>query len=254
MEAQSFGVPLGFGGPYCPAFIATRENMCAKCRGACGQTVDKQGRRRICCDSGAREQHIAARRRRQISVPNQALVSTDGQYFYDRLRQGRLKELARQNCKDATLPAIRQAGQSSVRRCATLQRNSWSRPAKSLMPSTAACSAQDGRRLAIEKFFPELGKRGSMVLHGTDNAQRNSDTAVGLVAEKRALRAICQGESRRGGRETYHAQARSGNQNERLIFREIGWQSAYKLPALDVPGSTPQKLLGSSERKTACPR
>src|ERR1700733_11495075 len=44
MEAQSFGVPLGFGGPYC-GVIATREKFVRQMPGRLvGQTTDKQGR------------------------------------------------------------------------------------------------------------------------------------------------------------------------------------------------------------------
>src|SRR5260370_5354680 len=43
MEAQSFGVPLGFGGPYC-GVIATRGKFRRQMPGRLGgQTVDKQG-------------------------------------------------------------------------------------------------------------------------------------------------------------------------------------------------------------------
>jgi len=38
MEAQSFGVPLGFGGPYCGVMLP-KKNMCGRCRGV---LLDKQ--------------------------------------------------------------------------------------------------------------------------------------------------------------------------------------------------------------------
>src|SRR5579862_5362079 len=58
MEAQSFGVPLGFGGPYC-GVIATREKFVRQMPGRLvGQTVDKQGRRGFVLTLATREQHI----------------------------------------------------------------------------------------------------------------------------------------------------------------------------------------------------
>src|SRR5271165_1675268 len=60
MEAQSFGVPLGFGGPYC-GVIATREQYVRQMPGRLvGQTVDKQGRRGFVLTLATREQHIPA--------------------------------------------------------------------------------------------------------------------------------------------------------------------------------------------------
>src|SRR5206468_599808 len=45
MEAQSFGVPMGFGGPYC-GVIATKEKFVRQMPGRlAGQTVDKKGKR-----------------------------------------------------------------------------------------------------------------------------------------------------------------------------------------------------------------
>src|SRR6266487_383548 len=45
MEAQSFGVPLGFGGPYC-GVIATREQFVRQMPGRLvGQTTDRSGKR-----------------------------------------------------------------------------------------------------------------------------------------------------------------------------------------------------------------
>jgi len=45
MEAQSFGVPLGFGGPYC-GVIATRESNVRQMPGRLvGQTTDRNGKR-----------------------------------------------------------------------------------------------------------------------------------------------------------------------------------------------------------------
>ena len=59
MEAQSFGVPLGFGGPYC-GVIATREKNVRQMPGRLvGQTVDKQGKRGFVLTLATREQHLS---------------------------------------------------------------------------------------------------------------------------------------------------------------------------------------------------
>src|SRR5207245_6760229 len=58
MEAQSFGVPLGFGGPYC-GVIATREQFGRQMPGQLvGQTTDRNGKRGFVLTLATREPHI----------------------------------------------------------------------------------------------------------------------------------------------------------------------------------------------------
>ena len=69
MEAQSFGVPLGFGGPYC-GVIATREKFVRQMPGRLvGQTNDKQGKRGLCSRWRRASSTSAARRRLPTFAP-----------------------------------------------------------------------------------------------------------------------------------------------------------------------------------------
>ncbi len=97
MEAQSFGVPLGFGGPYC-GVIATREKFVRQMPGRLvGQTVDKQGRRGFVLTLATREQHIRREKATSNICTNQALVALMVNIFMNVYGKVGLKELAKQN-------------------------------------------------------------------------------------------------------------------------------------------------------------
>ncbi|HEV8383686.1 MAG TPA: aminomethyl-transferring glycine dehydrogenase subunit GcvPA, partial [Candidatus Acidoferrales bacterium] len=58
LEAQSFGMPPSYGGPYA-GVIATKEKFVRQMPGRlAGQTTDKEGRRGFCLTLATREQHI----------------------------------------------------------------------------------------------------------------------------------------------------------------------------------------------------
>src|SRR5262249_29117131 len=97
MEAQSFGVPLGFGGPYC-GVIATREQFVRQMPGRLvGQTVDKKGKRGFVLTLATREQHIRREKATSNICTNQALVALMANIFMTVYGKVGLRELAKQN-------------------------------------------------------------------------------------------------------------------------------------------------------------
>src|SRR5262249_8922837 len=97
LEAQSFGVPVGFGGPYC-GVIATREAYVRQMPGRlAGQTVDRSGKRGFVLTLATREQHIRREKATSNICTNQALVALMANIFMTVYGKVGLRELAKQN-------------------------------------------------------------------------------------------------------------------------------------------------------------
>jgi len=96
-EAQSFGVPLGFGGPYV-GFMATRSKLVRQLPGRLvGQTTDSEGRRAFVMTLTTREQHIRRERATSNICTNQGLCALRVVIYLALLGKTGLRELARVN-------------------------------------------------------------------------------------------------------------------------------------------------------------
>jgi glycine dehydrogenase subunit 1 len=105
MEAQSFGVPLGYGGPYC-GVIATRQEFVRQMPGRLvGQTNDKNGKRGFVLTLATREQHIRREKATSNICTNQALIALMANIFMTVYGKVGLRELAKQNLAKATYAA-----------------------------------------------------------------------------------------------------------------------------------------------------
>lgn len=96
-EAQSFGLPLGFGGPYL-GFMATREEFLRQLPGRIvGETVDQENRRGYVLTLSTREQHIKRERATSNICTNQAWCAVRAAIYMATLGRRGLMEIARAN-------------------------------------------------------------------------------------------------------------------------------------------------------------
>jgi glycine dehydrogenase subunit 1 len=187
MEAQSFGVPLGFGGPYC-GVIATREKFVRQMPGRlAGQTVDRDGKRGFVLTLATREQHIRREKATSNICTNQALVALMVNIFMTVYGKVGLKELAKQNLAKSAYAADQFGKHAKVLFQGAPRFNEF------VVQTTEDPRVINGRLLGhkivgglpLAKFFPELGNAALWCC--TEMTTRTSiDTAVGILAESEA--------------------------------------------------------------------
>ncbi len=184
MEAQSFGVPLGFGGPYC-GVIATREAYVRQMPGRLvGQTTDRNGKRGFVLTLATREQHIRREKATSNICTNQALIALMANIFMTVYGKVGLKELAKQNLAKAAY-AAQQFGKHG-----TLLFDTAPRFNEFVVQTSEDPYAINSRLLGhkvvgglpLKKFYPELGNASLWCC--TELTSRSMiDTAVGHVSD-----------------------------------------------------------------------
>jgi glycine dehydrogenase subunit 1 len=101
MEAQSFGVALSYGGPYC-GVLAAKEKYLRQMPGRLvGETKDTKGRRGFVLTLSTREQHIRREKATSNICTNQALVALMTTIFLTVYGKQGMRELAIQNLAKA---------------------------------------------------------------------------------------------------------------------------------------------------------
>jgi len=184
LEVQSFGVPLGFGGPYC-GVIATRHEYVRQMPGRLvGQTTDRNGKRGFVLTLATREQHIRREKATSNICTNQALMALMATIFMTVYGKVGLAELAKQNLAKAAY-ATEQLGKH-----AKLLFPGAPRFHEFVIQTSEDPHAINNRMLGhkivgglpLSKFYPELGNAALWCC--TELTTRTAiDTAVGFIAQ-----------------------------------------------------------------------
>jgi glycine dehydrogenase subunit 1 len=105
LEAQSFGVAISYGGPFC-GVIATKEKYIRQMPGRlAGQTLDADGQRGFVLTLSTREQHIRREKATSNICTNQALVALMATIFLTVYGKQGVRDLAIQNLAKADFAA-----------------------------------------------------------------------------------------------------------------------------------------------------
>jgi len=165
LEAQSFGVAVGYGGPYC-GVIACKEKFLRQMPGRLvGETKDKNGKRGFVLTLSTREQHIRREKATSNICTNQALVALMTTIFLVVYGKQGLRELAEQNlAKAAYLRGVLKAAGASTKFEGTPSFHEF------VVTSAETTSALNERLLGkqivggldLAKWYPELGESATL--------------------------------------------------------------------------------------------
>ena len=186
MEAQSFGVALSYGGPFC-GVIAAKEQFLRQMPGRLvGQTVDSNGYRGFVLTLATREQHIRREKATSNICTNQALVALMATIFLAVYGKEGIRELAEHNLAKADYAAQMLAAQPGAKLLFT-----GAPRFHEFVLSTVEDSSVWGKRLLDEKiiggldltrWYPELGN--ATLWCATELITRETiDTAAKVLAE-----------------------------------------------------------------------
>src|SRR5665213_557508 len=186
LEAQSFGVAVGFGGPYC-GVIACKEKFLRQMPGRLvGETKDRNGKRGWVLTLSTREQHIRREKATSNICTNQALMALMATIFLTVYGKQGLRELAEQNlAKAAYLRSALKAAGASTKFEGT---PSFHEFVLTSADSAAALNAklldkQIIGGLALSKWYPELGENATLWCATELMTKAQMDAAADVVQE-----------------------------------------------------------------------
>jgi len=189
LEAQSFGVAVGFGGPYC-GVIACKEKFLRQMPGRLvGETKDTNGKRGWVLTLSTREQHIRREKATSNICTNQALVAMMVTIFLTVYGKQGLRELAEQNLAKAAYlrKALLDAG-------AVTKFDGAPRFHEFVLTTKESAAAVNAKLLekqivgglGLGKWYPELGESATLWCATELTTKAQMDAAAKVLAGARA--------------------------------------------------------------------
>jgi glycine dehydrogenase subunit 1 len=190
MEAQSYGVALGYGGPYC-GVIACKEKFLRQMPGRLiGETKDMNGKRGFVLTMSTREQHIRREKATSNICTNQALVAMMTTIFLTVYGKQGMKELAEQNLAKAHYAqgALSKAAGVKVLFDGAPRFHEFvlELPKSAAETNTALLDDKIIGGLALQKWYPELGPNASLWCATELTTRKQIDAAATSLAGKKA--------------------------------------------------------------------
>ena len=192
LEAQSFGVALSYGGPYC-GVIATKEKYMRQMPGRlAGETKDKKGRRGYVLTLSTREQHIRREKATSNICTNQALVALMATIYLTVYGKQGLRELAEQClAKSRYMVSELKKGGATLPFAGT----PWfhetvvvtEEPADAVNTQLLENKIIGG--LSLKKWYPELGN-ASLWCATEQNTRAQMDAAAHVLAGDKVLAGV----------------------------------------------------------------
>ena len=162
LEAQSFGVAVGFGGPYC-GVIACKEKFLRQMPGRLvGETLDKNGKRGWVLTLSTREQHIRREKATSNICTNQALMAMMTTIYLTVYGKQGLKELAEQNLAKAAYLRSVLPGEVKFEGAPRFHEFVLTTAETASVVNERLLGKQIIGGLALAKWYPELGENASL--------------------------------------------------------------------------------------------
>ena len=190
LEAQSYGVAVGYGGPYC-GVIACKEKFLRQMPGRLiGETKDKDGKRGFVLTLSTREQHIRREKATSNICTNQALVAMMTTIFPTVYGKQGMKELAEQNlAKAAYLKGVLGASTGAkvlFDGAPRFHEFVLELPKSAEETNTALLGSKIIGGLPLQKWYPELGPNASLWCATELTTKKQMDAVAAALASKKA--------------------------------------------------------------------
>ena len=189
LEAQSFGVSVGYGGPYC-GVIACKEKFLRQIPGRLiGETKDVNGKRGFVLTLSTREQHIRREKATSNICTNQALVALMTTIFLTVYGKEGLRELGEHNLAKAGYLRSELAGVARVLFGGAPRFHEFvvdhGRPAKTVNAELLERKIIGG--LPLAQWYPELGSNVSLWCATEVTTRKQMDAAVAALTGVREM-------------------------------------------------------------------